>query len=258
LKKTYTNNINEKIILEDKLGNKSEEINILITNIDKIAPKIDNVEEGKTYTESVKPIITEENLDSIELIKNGQKVEGYKKNDVITESGQYKLIVIDEAGNKTEITFTLDIQVEELEVELKQGSIYQIKQDEENLYIENVKPNTTIDTIIRNIETNGNIKVYKNNTEIIETTTKTGTGMLLKVSLNNQEKQYKIVVTGDLNGDAKMDDVDLLMLARYKAKLYRNLNGANLRASDIVRNEIYADDMDLLKMARILAKLDQI
>ena len=55
-----------------------------------------------------------------------------------------------------------------------------------------------------------------------------------------------------------MNDIDLLMLARYKAKLYKNLKGEYLRASDIVKNADYADDMDLLKMARILVGLDEI
>lgn len=259
LTKKYIANTSEKIVLEDKLGNQSK-IDVVITNIDKTAPKIEGVEDGKTYTQSVKPLITEENLDTIKLTKDGAIVQDYKKDELITENGQYKLTVTDKAGNKTEVSFIVEIENEndELQVRLKQNSTYEIKQEEEILYIENIKPNTTISEVINSIETNGNIRVYKETTQITESNTKTETGMTVKISLNNQVKEYKIVVTGDLNGDGQMNDIDLLMLARYKVKLYKNLKGEYLRASDVVRNGNYGDDMDLLKMARILVGLDKI
>ncbi|MBQ3145256.1 MAG: leucine-rich repeat domain-containing protein [Clostridia bacterium] len=257
LTKTYAKNTNEKIVLEDKLGNQSQ-IDVVITNIDKTAPKIEGVEEGKTYAQRVKPVIIEENLDTIELTKDGEKVEDYKKDDAITENGQYKFTLTDKAGNKTEVNFAVEIesQSDTLEVKLKKDSTYQIKEDERALYIENIKPNTTIESIKSNIETNGEIKIYKGETEVTDKETNIATEMIIKVFLNKDTKEYKIVVTGDLNGDGQMNDIDLLMLSRYKAKLYKNLSKEGLKASDIERNGTCADDMDLLKMARILVGLD--
>ena len=49
-----------------------------------------------------------------------------------------------------------------------------------------------------------------------------------------------------------MNDIDLLMMARSKAGLDKNLKGIYLIAADIYKDENVADDIDLLKMVRIL------
>lgn len=142
-----------------------------------------------------------------------------------------------------------------LEVELTD---YKEEAEGEITYISDITPNTEISKIEENIETNGEIKIYKGTEEIIEKNSKIATGMTLKITLNNKTKEYIVVVTGDLNGDGQMNDIDVLMMARYKAKLYDGLKGEYLRASDIVKNGVYSEDTDLLKMARVLAKLDEL
>lgn len=72
------------------------------------------------------------------------------------------------------------------------------------------------------------------------------------------EEIYDIVVTGDLNGDGKMGDIDLLKLARYKAGLDKELTDVYLLASDVNQDDNYADDIDLLKMARVVVGLDKL
>ena len=67
------------------------------------------------------------------------------------------------------------------------------------------------------------------------------------------------MVLGDVSGDGEVNQLDLLMLARYKAGFERELEkvkGAYLLATDIVRNNNVAEDVDLLKLARILVELD--
>ena len=75
------------------------------------------------------------------------------------------------------------------------------------------------------------------------------------MTLNGETTEYTIVVIGDLNGDGKMTDGDLMRLARYLVKLDRNLKGAYLRATDVHPDKKLARDSDLMKMARILVKL---
>ena len=82
--------------------------------------------------------------------------------------------------------------------------------------------------------------------------------MIVKVSLNTQEEEYVLVVIGDLNGDGKMNNVDLLKMARYKAGLDLNLEGAYLKATDIYKDNTNADNKDLLKMVRVLVGLDEL
>ena len=253
--KIFTSNTNEEVVVYD-FGENATSTNINISNIDKTAPKIEGVEEGKVYNiPEIKPVIIEENLDTVEITKDGEKIEKFKNDDGIIENGQYKFKVIDKAGNTTEVNFLVKIesQIEKLEIKLKKDSTYEIEES----YITKVKPNTTTSDIINSIETNGEIEIYKGTTKIIDEKIKLETGMIIKISLSNQASQYKIVVTGDLNGDGQMNEVDLLMLARYKVNLDKNLKGEYLRASDIVENGVYADNMDLLKMARIIVGLDE-
>ena len=81
--------------------------------------------------------------------------------------------------------------------------------------------------------------------------------MKLKIKLNNEQKEYEIVVTGDLNGDGKMEDIDVLKISRYKAGIDTNLSGAYLEAANIKRDNNYADDLDLLKMVRVVVGLEK-
>ena len=106
------------------------------------------------------------------------------------------------------------------------------------------------------IETNGTIKVYKGTEEVTEETTKIGTGMKIKIELNEEEVEYTAVVKGDLNGDGESDDIDLLRMLRYQVGLDNNLTGMYLKAADINNDEEAADDIDLLKLVRVLVGLD--
>ena len=123
-------------------------------------------------------------------------------------------------------------------------------------YIENIRPNTKIQGLIENIETNGTIKFYKGDAEITNINSKMQTGMTIKIILGNQETSCTLVVKGDLNGDGEMGDIDLLRLVRYQAGLDTNLNGAYLKAADIYKDGTCADNKDLLKIARVLAGLE--
>ena len=79
-----------------------------VTNIDKDVPIIDGVENNKTYEGiAVTPNIQDENLQSINLIKNGVIVDNYTNNTELTEEGIYQLEAIDAAGNKTTVNFKI-------------------------------------------------------------------------------------------------------------------------------------------------------
>ena len=131
------------------------------------------------------------------------------------------------------------------------------KQKDGIKYIENINPSTTIEYLLEKIETNGTVEIYKGTQKGEDENVKLATGMKLKIYTNKESIEYTIVVTGDLNGDGKMGDVDVLKLARYKAGLDTNIKGAYLQAADINRNNTCADDIDLLKMVRILVGYDR-
>ena len=100
---TYT------VIVRDAAYNEAK----VTFTIDKTAPVITIAEEGieidgvMNYGESVTPVITEANIDSITLTKNGETVT-YNQNDTISEDGTYVLTVTDKTGHSVSLTFVID------------------------------------------------------------------------------------------------------------------------------------------------------
>ena len=108
---TYT------IYAEDEKGNKTVNV-INITEIetqkpepgDTTPPVISGVEDGRTYTSRISPRAQDENLKEVTLTRNNVVVEDYRNGDTISNSGNYVLTAIDEAGNTTTVRFTIDIE----------------------------------------------------------------------------------------------------------------------------------------------------
>lgn len=341
-KNTYTFTENGKFTFdyEDEYGF-SGTITAKVDWIDKAEPVIKGVLNGQKYNTKVTPVITDDNLESVELKKDGTIIENYSEGE-ITENGEYTLTAKDKAGNITVVTFTIDFNTnvktlsdieiinepskkiykagekfdktgmkvqaiysdgskaevtnyevvgenenlqagttsvkiiytengitkeKNQEITVTESGIedltvvinnYEEETDENVKYIKGISPKTTIQTLLNNMETNGVIKIYKGTNEVTNKTQNIATGMTIKITKGTEEKTYTLVVIGDLNGDGKMDNIDLLKMARYKAKLDTNLTGAYLKSADVRSDGKYADDIDLLKLARILVGLDSL
>ena len=136
---------------------------------------------------------------------------------------------------------------------------YLIARDSENGYLENIEQGTTCKDIIDVAYTNGRIEIYKDDKLVEDLNEKLATGMIVKVIFTNEEYSYKVVVAGDINGDAEVDELDLLMLARYNAgyeKETQMVVNEYLRATNVYKDEDFGDVLDLLKLARMLVNLD--
>lgn len=80
--------------------------------LDSDSPTIENVEDGKIYKEEVTPIIKDETSKiDIKVTKDGEEYN-YKLGDAITEDGKYYIVVTDEAGNETKVTFRINTKPE--------------------------------------------------------------------------------------------------------------------------------------------------
>ena len=83
---------------------------------DNEAPKIEGVENGKTY-EKVTPTVVDDYLSTVVLKKDGIIQENYKNGDEITEIGDYELTATDESGNTTTVNFKVFIKtIQQIEV----------------------------------------------------------------------------------------------------------------------------------------------
>lgn len=78
--------------------------------IDNVGPRIEGVEENKTYITSVTPtVITNGTIKEVVLTKNTVKVEGYTTAlGEITDEGVYELSVTDDLGITKKVKFTID------------------------------------------------------------------------------------------------------------------------------------------------------
>jgi hypothetical protein len=85
-----------QLIVTDMAGN-SVHVDFII---DKTAPVVTGVKDGETYNDTVK-ILMNEGIGTL----NGKT---FNSGDTVSEDGEYKLKVIDWAGNKTEINFKIN------------------------------------------------------------------------------------------------------------------------------------------------------
>lgn len=134
-------------------------------------------------------------------------------------------------------------------------STYKITNDK---YITGVKLETDVKEFLKNIKEEYTVKLAKKGKDLTAETEIVGTETKVTVSKNGEEVgEYTIVVVGDLTGDGKMSDGDLLKLARCKVGL-DTLSETMKMAADVTRTGKEATDGDLLKLARILVGLEKL
>ena len=129
-------------------------------------------------------------------------------------------------------------------------------EDEKTIYISGINAETSLERVQRNIETNGIMTIFEaDGTKVTDNKEEIKTGMKLEIKTEAEEINYIYVVTGDNNGDGKFNSKDLLKLARYLAKIEKDLTGEYLYASNVYADKVI-NQTDLLKMARVMSGLD--
>lgn len=250
LSKTYETNTSEdgeKLIVEDDLGNTTEVI-IKILNIDKDAPIVTGVEDGEVYTNKVTPEIVDNNLDTVELTKDGIKVE-YNIGDTLAESGKYTLTAKDKAGNTTRVSFEIKLESDiPVELIIKDSSDY-TKYEENNInYVQYVAPKTTMEKFLNNFETTGTLKVYKGTQLQTNKSVYIGTGMKIILEKDGQKISEHVIITkGDITGDGEADFKDILQMNKHRlgGSILKN---EKFKAGDITQDGLVDFRGDILKL----------
>lgn len=235
--KEYVFEQNGSFTFEYTIKGQAKQITAKVTNIDKTSPIINGVVDGKLYTSKITPTITDENLDTIKLILNGEEVKNFKLGTTLTEEGFYTLTAIDKAGNKTQISFQI----------MESNSQNYIVQ--ENI-IKNISEQTKKSDFDNKLKLGITYKITRNEKEITSTDN-IATGDILTTSAGDK---YTLIVTGDLNKDGKLNLKDLVKMRKYF------LDGNNLDENEILAADCNFDGKinlkDLVKMRLMLLNQD--
>ena len=199
-KDSYTFTENGTFRFELSIRNEIFEIPIEISCIDKKAPVVEGVEDGKIYYQNVIPSSKDTDIKEVNLYYNDNLVKYYTFGSNVNTIGKYKLEVIDKASNKTSITFEIGKTISQSDI--KQ---YTMKAN----YITGIIPGTTKDEFVNNSGLANYTKVYRSNKEISKTDViKTGD------TINLNGTAYVLVVKGDLTGTGSVGIMDIMQTKR--------------------------------------------
>lgn len=199
----------------------------------------------------LKPIIIPEDATNQKILytltnEDIAKIEQDGKITALKE-GRTKIIVEVENENiSKELEINVIPKLEENEVKidktLKVQGNYISGWDINKIKVSNVK--NMIDTIYK-------VKVYDYKGNELKEEQNIGTGAKIQlISDNNIVKmEYQIIIYGDVNGDGKINSIDLLVLQRHILEI-KKLSGAFIKAGNINKNGKNPSSLDSLLIQR--------
>ena len=211
---------------------KGQDLNIeaIVNNIDKDAPVIEGVEEGKVYTSKVTPKVTDKNIKQIILTYNGQIVENYENNTEITEEGLYTITAIDGAENRTKKTFQIMENTDKN---------YKIQEK----LIKNIENNTLRSEFEQKLGFKIKYEIIRNG-ETINQEDILATGDILKTQSGDE---YTLIIAGDITKDGDVNIKDVIRLRKYLLDS-TNLDEISMLAADANVDEKKLTIKDLVRM----------
>lgn len=238
-KNTYTFTTNDSFVFEyEDSQNTTGTATATVNWIDKILPTITGVENDGKYESPVTPVITDENLKDVQLIKDGTEINGYENGQEIAENGEYIIIATDKAGNETKVEFTIDIPIDDTITSVE----YDVNMD--SYYIKNIQPETELTTFKKAIFTEVGYTVFNLSGNQVLDNEMIGTGYKL---ITDTGKEYVLIVMSDLNGDGEIKLTDLSMIRKHYLAL-ETLTDEYEKAADVDNNgNISLNDISLIR-----------
>lgn len=179
------------------------------------------------------------------------------KNGIITAliEGNSKIQVISEENNniQTECHVIVTRNLGENEI------IFQEPLKLQGIYITGIPAdNNTVAEIKKNIVTNLETEIVNSKNEALSNEDKVGTNCKLQIKENeNLLKSYEFILYGDVNGDGRINSVDLLVLQRHILEL-QFLEPIYQKAGNINKNGKRPTSVDLLLIQRHILGLKSI
>ena len=123
--------------------------------------------------------------------------------------------------------------------------------------IRGVSPLTTSEEYLKKVQvTNGTAKLFL--PDGAEASGKVGTGNVMRIydTSGTIQKEYQIVIKGDVNGDGNINGLDLLKIQKYLLGA-GNLDGIYFTAADVNDNN-KVDALDLLKIQKDILGIEKL
>lgn len=240
------------ITVKAKENNVSNSIEIQVYSpVQDMGLNVENLTLEEEATFVVKPIFYPDDASNknVTYISENENIVKVDSTGVITaiSEGNTKVIVKSAENNITkEITVTVlqKLQDDELsfsdELRIEGNEIS--RWDISKLKVSEIK--NKINTIY-------NIEIYNSKGELLEDNKFAGTGSIIKIVDDNNitKMEYKILIYGDVNGDAKINSVDLLVLQRHILEVEK-LHDVYIKAGNINKNGKNPTSLDLLLIQR--------
>ena len=230
--------------------------------LDKTAPKVEGVEDGIIYNQSVTPESSDDDIEKVELLRNGASIN-YNLGEQIIDAGKYTLTVTDVAGNETKIEFEIiynnepdedpDLEPDEPNKGPDLKPDFEPESDEykkDGEYIIGVKQNTNLSEFKEILNGNINYDVYRENIRLSETDLViTGDKLITEYG-----ETFYIIVRGDISKDGITNIKDLVKIRRNILSLEQfdelQQKAGNLAEDDVINIK------DLVIIRRIILGLE--
>lgn len=212
---------------------------------------------GETYSLNAK--VQPEDADNPNILYKveNEDVLTINENGIITAliEGNSKIQVISEENNniQTECHVIVTRNLGENEI------IFQEPLKHQEIYITGIPDNNnTVSEIKKNIITNLETEIVNSKNEALSNEDKVGTNCKLQIKENeNLLKSYEFILYGDVNGDGRINSVDLLVLQRHILEL-QFLEPIYQKAGNINKNGKKPTSVDLLLIQRHILGLKTI
>ena len=240
----------------DVKGTISIQVTSKVTGIELEESKI-YLSVGETYSLNAK--VQPEDADNPNILYKveNEDVLTINENGIITAliEGNSKIQVISEENNniQTECHVIVTRNLEENEI------IFQEPLKHQGIYITGIPDNNnTVSEIKKNIITNLETEIVNSKNEALSNEDKVGTNCKLQIKENeNLLKSYEFILYGDVNGDGRINSVDLLVLQRHILEI-EFLEPIYQKAGNINKNGKKPTSVDLLLIQRHILGLKSI
>ena len=118
---------------------------------------------------------------------------------------------------------------------------------------------TSIESMKSKIDTEYIVEIYNSKNELLGDKLSIGTGSKIVFKNDNTDivDEYNIILYGDVNGDGKINSIDLLLIQRHILKLQR-LEGIFVKSANVLKNGKNPSSVDMLKIQRQILKLENL